>query len=110
MLQDNSKQLRFFNEYSVSKLAALNKSDNVIHLDHVAYAEDHLALVFKEYKMSFRSYLRDFRLPGQLSEILLKVAEGIKEIHSMNYIHRDLKPENIVLNLFSIEVRIIDFE
>ena len=94
MLQDSSKQLKFFNEYSVSKLAALNKSENVVHLDHVAYAENHLALVFKEYKMSFRSYIRDFRLPGQLTEILVKVAEGIKEVHSMNYIHRDLKPEN----------------
>ena len=56
--------MRFFSEYSVSKVAALQKSANVIQLEHVAYAQDHLALVYKEYKMSFRSYLRDFRMPS----------------------------------------------
>lgn len=60
--------------------------------------------------MDFRDYIRKYRNPNELTEILLQIGNGIKELHSLEYIHRDLKPENIVLDLNPLEVRIIDFD
>lgn len=60
--------------------------------------------------MDFRRYLRDYRDPRQLSQILALIGKGILELHSLGYVHRDLKPDNIVLNLRPLEVRIIDFD
>ena len=59
--------------------------------------------------MDLRKYLYKQRSARDLNKILIAVANGIKELHSLGYVHRDLKPDNIVLNLKPLEIRLIDF-
>ena len=61
--------------------------------------EDHVALEMPTYQIDFRVYLETQRSHRDLIKILLNVANGLKELHSLGYVHRDLKPENIVFDL-----------
>ena len=78
-------------------------------LRNVIIGVDHDAFEMRTYEIDFRNYLCKHRSARDLNKILLEVANGLKEIHSLGYIHRDLKPENIVLNLRPLQVKIIDF-
>ena len=61
--------------------------------------------------MDLREYLRKHRDFRKLNEILLKVATGLQELHSLGFVHRDLKPDNIVLNNDRpIWLALIDFD
>ena len=82
---------------------------NVIPLRNVMIGIDHIALEMISYQMDFRYYLHKHRAARDLNKILLSVANGLKELHSLGYVHRDLKPENIVLDLKPFKVLIIDF-
>jgi serine/threonine protein kinase len=65
----------------------------------------------KRYEMDLRTYLIKHRDYRKLSEILLQVVAGLKELHGLGFVHRDLKPENIVLdNGHPIKVALIDFD
>ena len=77
---------------------------------HIAYCKSHLGLVYPNYQLTLREYLRNYRYHKQLNQIFLQIANGISELRQGNYVHRDLKPENIVLNLEPLQVRIIDFD
>ena len=42
-------------------------------------------------------------------EILIKITEALRQIHSANIIHKDINPANIVFNETTGEIKIIDF-
>ena len=56
-----------------------------------------------------RQYLLEKRDPAKLPGILIKVAQGVQELHNLGFIHRDLKPDNIVVGADQDDVAIIDF-
>ena len=53
-----------------------------------------------------QKYHKELRLP-EFKRLLIDVANGLKELHSQNYIHRDVKTENI---LFKREDNFIIFK
>jgi hypothetical protein len=54
LLSDQRLQLNLFNEYIISSEARRKNLSNVIHLDQLLMAPDHVALKFKKYRCSFR--------------------------------------------------------
>ena len=82
---------------------------NIIHLENVYLAPDHIALKLRALECDLRYYLCFRRQPKQLNAILVKMIEGIQQLHKLGYVHRDLKPDNVVLSLDPLDVRLIDF-
>lgn len=50
-------QLDLYNEYAITRRAKEKELPNVIQLEGVFTGADHIALCFKEYQMSLRTYL-----------------------------------------------------
>lgn len=97
--EDQRFQLDFINEYAIMTSAIEKDLKNVMPLMSVMMGIDHVAFEMRSYEMDFRIYLAKHKNARDLNKILLQIANGIKEVHSLGYVHRDLKPENIVLNL-----------
>jgi len=56
-------------------------------------------------------YMQQHRPPmsqEEVLEIVIPILEGLKEVHSYNYLHRDIKPGNILLRANELPV-LIDF-
>lgn len=45
-----------------------------------------------------------------MNEIILRIIDGVEELHNLGFVHRDLKPDNVMMNLNPLEVRVIDFD
>jgi serine/threonine protein kinase len=70
-----------------------------------------LAIVFEDFQGKSLDLLiaeRDFDL-HQILDIVIKIVEGLTEIHNANVIHRDVNPSNVVLCPETGELKIIDF-
>ena len=46
----------------------------------------------------------------ELTLILHKVAEGIRQLYSLGFVHRELKPDNIVLSLRPLTDKLIEIQ
>ena len=73
----------------------------------------HICLVFELLSLNLYQYQKS-RYPKAIPNTILKsfadqVLKGIQFFHNLSIIHSDLKPENIMLNLPSMNFKIIDF-
>lgn len=64
MLKEKDLQHTFYTEYAILKQATLGKCQNILQLNRLCFGEDHLALNFSKYQMSFREYLDEKRQPS----------------------------------------------
>ena len=98
-------------EYQILNEARKNKCQHIVFMGDVKFSDHEVFFVLKGYEMDLRSYLQKHREARKLSDILLQVLSGLRELHRLGFVHRDLKPENIVLNSGNpLKVAIIDFD
>jgi len=107
--QKQEMQIELWNEYNITMIAKEQDCKNLIQLEGVVRGENCVGLKFKKLKYDLHDYFKLYTRPKIMKEILLKIIEGLEELHEMGWVHRDLKPANVVLREDPLEVRIIDF-
>jgi serine/threonine protein kinase len=108
-VKNQSKQMEFFNEYTIMTEASKGNFLKVIHLSGCELGSDHILLRMPRYPLSFREYLWRHRDANQLRTLMIDIALGLKELHELGYVHRDLKPENVMVSLKPVKATLIDF-
>ena len=63
MLADQSIQIRFYNEYALSKQARELGFSNVLHLGRLCFSEDHIAINYHRFPMTLDKFLKEYRNP-----------------------------------------------
>jgi len=108
-VKNQSKQMEFFNEWTIMREASKGDFQKVIHLSGCELGQDHILLRMPRYPLSFREYLWRHRDANQLKTLVIDIALGLKELHALGYVHRDLKPENVMVSLKPLKATLIDF-
>ena len=62
----------------MTALAGKMEMPNLIHLERLVGNDDYIALVFKEFKMDLREYLREHRNPKIIQLILEQMIDGVE--------------------------------
>lgn len=70
-IENQQRQIEFFNELTVTTMAKEKRLPNVIHHQGTYMGVDHIALKLPIHQIDFRSYLRGRRNPKHLVAILL---------------------------------------
>ncbi len=96
--------------YEGRMLAQVNHPSIVTVYD-VAATDDDIPFVVMEYieGRSLNEVLKSRELDQENSlEVLLKIAEALREAHKQSIIHRDLKPANVIIDKDG-EIHLVDF-
>ncbi len=108
LLEDPENHRRFHNE---GRLLAGFSHPNIVKVLEIGESEKQ-SYIAMEYLSggTLKEFLQENHpLPeAQVQNLLLRIAEGIAEIHRHNIIHRDIKTGNIMLDE-SEKIRIMDF-
>lgn len=74
---------------------------------------DYIVLECLDSFVTLGQYVRDGKFAllsyKQMQLIILRIIEAIEYLHANNVVHRDIKAENIMLDIESLEIRVIDF-
>lgn len=104
----NSDTERFRQEY---RITSLFDSDYIIKCFNIIPYRNTDIIVYEDIGAeSLKTYLSGKRLPiKEFLDISIKIAKGLKVIHSENLIHKDINPSNVIINADESKVKIIDF-
>lgn len=96
----------------IDSLKKVNDSRLIKYIEDFTHSINEVAyyMIIMEYfdGIKFDLWLKLNNTPVKKMETFLKVAEGVKALHSFGIIHRDIKPDNILVNDKN-EVKIIDY-
>ncbi|MDP1762366.1 MAG: protein kinase [Sediminibacterium sp.] len=108
---ETKSEKRFKKEINSLKKCKESNFSNVIHIFHDGVCkifnsyygnfDEHLFYTMEYAPYDLKTYIEAFH--DQLSldiklNLCLSIAEGLKELESLNYFHRDIKPDNIFIS------------
>ncbi|MEX1314197.1 MAG: BREX system ATP-binding domain-containing protein, partial [Desulfotignum sp.] len=100
---------RYHNEYNITR--SFRNSSRIIKTHGLEQFNDTLVMLMEDFGATSLDLLlnqKRFSLE-QLLDIVIKVMEGLDEIHYAGIIHKDINPSNIVMNPDTGQVKIIGF-
>lgn len=98
--KDEAKTLVQFNHKTIVKIIDYFETNNTAYF----VMRDEGGTDLDEYMLQHRPPMSQ----NDIMEIIMPILEGLKEVHSYNYLHRDIKPGNILLRTNTLPV-LIDF-
>ncbi|RCJ16037.1 hypothetical protein A6S26_07030 [Nostoc sp. ATCC 43529] len=107
-----SEIAQFRNQYTITK--NLNLPGIVQPLCLENYGSGY-ALIMEDFGgISLKDWVRQNKLQHGITlkeffHIAIAIASSLEELHRSRIIHKDIKPANILINLSTLEVKIIDF-
>ena len=107
---DNKKNIdRYYNEHNITQ--SFRASSRIISTYGLEQFNDTLVMLMEDFGATSLDLLlnqKRFSLEHIL-DIVIKVIEGLDEIHSAGIVHKDINPSNIVMNPDTGQVKIIGF-
>ena len=86
-IENQNRQIEFFNEMTVTKEAKAQKINNIIHFQGLYMGRDHIAIKPRRMQITFRGWLMRYRVPRQINEIILQAIHGVRQLNDIGYIH-----------------------